>query len=295
MRWALTGASGFLGSQVLAEFHRSGLLPTLLGRAAERNAKPGQWRYWTAGQSVAEIVEALKGIDALCHIAAYVPADMTDPMQAETCWQVNALGTLKLLEACEQAGVRRFVHISGANIIAPRRRALRESDGIGVVHAPYYLSSKAVAEMFVLARTTSRLKTMILRPSAIYGPGMRASAITHFAARLSAGQSVSLRDGGRFRADYVEVADVARLILLAATSTRCGVMNIGSGVATSIADMASELCQLIGADSGLLHLEPAMGAGPSGFSALDIRRARKWFGFEPTSLKDGLRRYLESC
>ncbi|HEX6588850.1 MAG TPA: NAD-dependent epimerase/dehydratase family protein [Longimicrobiales bacterium] len=290
---AITGATGFVGAHVL-EHARDAFVPIILSRSKKPIGL--DTRQWSASDPVDTMAGALRGIDVVCHMAAYVPRDLQDPDEAERCLAINTLGTLSLVRACRQAGVRRLVHLSSGNILVRRERLVREDDSVSAVnpHAPYYLGSKALAEGFVRGHAGPDLEVMVLRPSAIYGPGMRENMITIFAQRLARGEPVTVRDGGRYEADLVDVRDVARMVIAAALSDRVGIVNVGSGVVTSVLDVAHALCRLTGADPGLVHVEPETDAPPTGFAALDLERARDWFGFEPTALEDGLRHYLRS-
>lgn len=292
---AITGATGFLGRHVLDRARAAGLAPTVLSRAA---APLGlETRQWSATDSVETMAGVLHGIDVVCHLAAYVPRDLQDPDEVERCLVVNSIGSLNLARACRHAGVRRFVHVSSGNIMVRRERLVREDDSVSAVnpHAPYYLGSKALAEGFVRGQAGPDLEVMVLRPSAVYGPGMRENMITIFARRLARGEPVAVLDGGRYEADLVDVRDVARMVIAAALSERVGIVNVGSGSVASVTEVALLLCRLLDADPALVRVEPPTDATPTGFAALDLERARSWFGFEPTSLEDGLREYLRSA
>jgi nucleoside-diphosphate-sugar epimerase len=257
-------------------------------------AEGARVRRWQATQGWRETAAILRGIDAVVHAAAHIPPDQADPDEARTCLEVNALGTLNLLRAAENAGLQRFIFISTANVLKPQARPVSEDDPIGGEQAPYYLGSKVVAEVFVRSFRERGLRTLILRPSSIYGPGTRGGVLSTFADRLRAGEPIVLHHGGRYRADYVWRADVVGLVGAAVDSDRVGEVNVGSGRATPLTEVAAILCRVLRADPRLIVVEPdgATALVGAGFSAVDITRAQQWFGFQPMGLAEGLERWL---
>ncbi|MFN8035807.1 MAG: NAD(P)-dependent oxidoreductase [Acidimicrobiia bacterium] len=295
---AVTGANGFVGRRVVSMLSDAGLRV----RALVRDARSVQWNnssveavQWDATQPESAHL-ALVGVDAICHAAAFVPPDYSDSTHARRCLEVNALGTLNLLEACVGQRVRAFVHLSSGNIYEQRDTPVSEEDPIYPSHrASYYLASKVCAETWALHfLETGRLAACVLRPSAIYGPGMAHSGLVPtLMERLQHQQSVFVRDGGRFRSDLVYVDDVARAASLALEKKATGAFNIGSGRATTSLELAQTLVSLLGCDPTLIDVEPAHSdTATQGFSALNIERARQSLGYVPSELRDGLARML---
>lgn len=254
-----------------------------------RNSVPGHSHLpWDAGAG--EPALDLRGIYTLIHSAAFVPPDMTDATHACRCVEVNALGTLALIKAAQACGVARFVLISSANIIE-RRSGPIPDDAYPAHHhtqAAYYLTSKLLAETYVQAEA-ERIGTLIVRPSSIYGPGSPGGALDAILGRLERNETVIIRDGGRYTADYVFVDDVATLLARAALSPMRGFLNAGSGVATDLLGVL-ELAQACVPDSiSRIVIDPPAPARPAGgFSALDIRRAHAAFDYRPRTLDQGL-------
>jgi ADP-L-glycero-D-manno-heptose 6-epimerase len=256
------------------------------------NSGPGL-REWHAEQPCEATADLLRGTDAVIHAAAHVPPDQLDPSEARPCVEINALGTLNLLRACELARVPRFIFVSGANVLKTRARPVREDDPVGCEHAPYYLGSKLLAEVYVRAAAGTR--TLIVRPSSIYGPEQKRGVLVAFAARLRAGEPVTLRDGGRHQADFVWVEDVAAMLVAAIASSRTGVVNLGSGRARTLLEATRILQNLLHAEEELVRIEPAGSSrGIAGYPAIDIARARRWFDYKPIQLEEGLRRWQRS-
>jgi UDP-glucose 4-epimerase len=282
----LTGATGFLGTAVTRACQARALDVVALGREGTR-----PWRAeWTTEQMTSSLV----GLDILIHAAARVPHDMKDASEAEACYRVNALGTLALAQACRAAGVRRFLLVSTANFVE-RRPAPVEDDAMPAVPplwAPYYLTSKLVAETYVSTVLNGR-EALILRPSSIYGPGMSTGIVPLLLNRLRTGQPIVLQDGGRHSADYVYVDDVAGLVVDAALSGLVGHLNAGSGVASDLNDLVRAANAAVSdSSSAVTGEQPDLSRPPTGFSALNLTRARATFGYRPRSLKEGMRDML---
>ena len=286
----MTGASGLLGRSVLRSVFEAGHEAVALSRSPQE--VPGaEVVLWEATQDWELSAETLRRmeVEVVIHAAAHIPLNHGDVTEAERCLNVNALGTLVLLRAIEVTGVRRMLYVSGTNLLTPRSEFVREDDPVGCEHAPYYLGSKLLGEIYVRSAMARGMDGLIVRPSSIYGPGMVTGVIWKIADSLRAGSPIRLDDGGRFRADYLWRDDVAAVLSSAAVGRHRGVVNLGSGRATSVIRVARLLTRLLGADPGLIKAEASSdGAEPPGFAAVDISRAVDWFGFRPTGLRDGL-------
>lgn len=241
-------------------------------------------------------VDLLAGVDVVCHLAAFIPPDYRDPTCAERCFRINALGTLAVLGAARAAGVRRFVHFASGNAYVPRPAAVREDHPLYPAHhAPYYLTSKVTSEVFVEHWSRAgALSGCILRLASVYGPGMPGGVVPVFATRLYQRSPIVLHDGGRHAADLVFVDDVVEAALAAAEIELNGPFNIGTGIATTVRDLAEALVVLTGANPDLVTVEPPADPAVQGFAALDNTRARAELGLRPTDLREGLHRYLHS-
>jgi UDP-glucose 4-epimerase len=288
MRIAITGAGGLLGGAVLRRLLDEGHEALALSRSLE-DAIDFEVVPWDAADPWQVTAEPLRHADVLIHSAAHIPRDHRDAAEALRCIEVNAIGTLNLQRAAEHAGVGRFIYVSGANVLSPRAEMVREDDPVGCEHAPYYLGSKLLGEVYVRAALARGMDGLIVRPSSIYGPGMRTGVLQTFARSLMDGEPIRLMDGGCFRADYVWREDVASVLVAAVTGSHRGVVNLGSGQSTTVSEVAHLLCDVLGADPELIEVEAPRGATEArGFGPVDISRAGDWFDFHPKALRDGL-------
>jgi UDP-glucose 4-epimerase len=280
---AVTGATGFVGRRVAAHLRAGATDYLTLGRS------PSADRHWNATDAPPDLV----GVDAVLHLAAHVPASYNDPTRARLCLEVNALGTLSLLQAAEEQGVGHVVVMSSGNVYTPADTP-RDESAPTYPHraAPFYLGSKLLAELFASHYASRGLATTVLRPSSIYGPGMRSGVVRIFVDRLRAGEPLRLDNGGQHRSDLVFVDDVATAAETVVHRRLHGIFNVGSGGTTSILELAQALCELMGRPAReFLDVQPVEGP-PTGFAPLDITSsAGTW---SPTPLREGLQKMLEA-
>jgi len=289
MRVGVTGAGGFIGRRVLAALAARGHECVALVR---RTPAPAEFES-RAFDVTGDVATALQGLDAVVHGAAYVPRDYRDPKEAQRCLEVNALGTLSVLQFCASARMKKVVLVSG-NVYRIGTAPVPEEAPFGPSSsAPYYLASKACADFYAAHFDRAEgLPTAILRPSAVYGPGLGRGMIPSFATKLSAREPITVQDGGCYRADLVHVDDVALAAADALERDARGPFNIGAGATVSALDIAQTMADLLGAPRTLIHVEPAIGSSPVGFAPLDIARARRELGYSPRDLSRGLSDYL---
>ena len=165
MRVLVTGASGFLGSHFVqtASSHGHDVV------AAVRRPEPRV----SASQRIMDVFDPrpddLADIQAIVHFAAATGGT------AEEFYRLNAQGSLRLFEAAQRAGVKRFIHVSSVSIYG--------SDG-GIEGRPRqrgpYAGSKSEADLLIRNAALgheSAVRTSVLRPGLVYGPGMRASVL----------------------------------------------------------------------------------------------------------------------
>lgn len=288
---AVTGGTGSLGRVFVARALAEGWRLRLLTRDPEGVRRPdveGARFDLLSDEPIDPAV--LAGCDAVVHLAAHIPADKEDPGEAARCLHGNALGTVRLLTAMEEAGVARFLHATAANCYSPGADRPTEDSPMFPAHrAPFYLASKLVQDIFAEHWSLRRgIAVATLRVSSLYGAGQSAGAITRMAASLARGEKVTLANGGRFAADFVTLADVADAFLLFLRQGTSGIFNIGSGRRSTIAEVAELLAGIVGAAPGSIVVEPAAGPAEPGFPPLDVTRALD-HGFRPSPLEQGLR------
>ncbi len=294
MRIAVTGATGFVGRHLVRTLRAHGHTVRALVRDVAQPSHADEVRRFdlSSGDS---FDDAIASVDALVHAAAYLPSSYADPGEARKLLEVNALGTLSLLEACVRASVKKAIVFS-SNVYRHGEEAVSEdAPTYPSVHAPYYMMSKLCAEVWAdHFDKTAKLQTVSLRLASVYGPGLTRGMIPTFTSSLLAGKAITVKDGGRYRSDLVFVDDVVDAAEQAVVRDVHGVFNVGSGTTSSSLEIAEALLRLTGASGDLLVVEPpASESVPVGFAPLDVTRARSLLAYSPRSVEAALGAYVD--
>lgn len=244
-------------------------------------------------RSFEKCLEVTKGIDVVFHLGAQInPARaVEDPFYD---LEVNARGTLNLLEASRKRNVKKFIFASTNVYGNPKYLPIDENHPIGLLSP--YAASKLSGEAYCLVyNSTYNLKTVRLRFTNVYGPKQRSTksesgVITIFIERTLKGEAPIIFGDGNQTRDFVYVDDVINAILLAGEKdgTEGEVFNIGSGVETKIKDLAKLILKL----TGKYNLTPIYGPPRKADfrrCAVDVSKAKKLLGFKPrVDLVEGL-------
>jgi UDP-glucose 4-epimerase len=235
--------------------------------------------------------------DAVLHLAAQggVSRSLRDPAGDAL---VNVVGTIAVLTAARDAGCRRFVFASSGGAIYGTAPSLPTTERARPRPLSPYGAAKLAAEGYleVFARTF-RLSTLALRYANVYGPFQdgtgEAGVVAITCRRLLSGSAPEIRGDGQQTRDFVYVGDVAQANLRALQRRVQGVMNIGTGIATSIRDVVERLAILAEYQGAIQYVDGR--AGEVRHTALDAARASRRLGWSAdTSLHDGLRQTLIS-
>lgn len=215
MKLFITGGTGFVGSQVLAQAMAAGHDVTALRRPGSkpRVALPAQPR-WLDGPLDGDHADALQDVDVLVHLAAHMPNPPYAPLDACLYW--NVVAPLRLAQQACSAGVRRFI-VAGSCFEYGHAadRVQRISVDTPLEPAFSYPTSKAAASLaFQGFAREHALQLKVLRIFQVYGEGEPAGRLWPAlrAAALS-GADFAMSPGAQWR-DFIDVADVARQFLL---------------------------------------------------------------------------------
>lgn len=289
----VTGGAGFIGSHIVRRLHAEGR--PVRSFDLHRGILP-------AGVDIVEgdvrdralLARATQGVEVIYHLAAEpsVQRSIADPY---ACLDINVTGTLNLLLAARDAGVRRVVFASscavyGDDPVMPKQEAM------ALTPRSPYAASKAMGEhLCQVAGAVYGVEAVALRYFNVYGPGQRpdsayAAVIPRFIdALLKQKQPVIFGDGEQTR-DFVFVGDIVNANLAAATAPGVAgsVFNIASGESTSLNRLLATICSLLGVEPNP-HREPER-PGDIRFSEADISQAMEKLGYAPrTILSEGLR------
>ena len=301
MKVLVTGGAGFIGSHVvdayIAAGHHVAVVDNLAtGHRDYVNSSARLYEVDLRARQLRDVFERERPEVVNHHAAqASVVASVADP-RADA--DVNVLGTLNLLMLCAQYRVRRVVFASTGGAIYGDPRDLPAKEGHPATPLSPYGISKLVGEYYVRYFQGAGLTWAILRYANVYGPRQdprgEAGVIAIFAGTMLDGRAPTIFGDGTQTRDFVFVEDVARASLLATVVPTSGLANIGTGVETSVNDVARHLASLSGFRGDPLHAAPRPGEVYR--IAIDPSRAGQWLGWTPTTpLVDGLRKTVEWC
>ena len=282
----MTGASGFVASNLRARLKREGWDVSGVGRKAIDGGMT--WDAFWRSKLEAETV--------VFHLAAHIPNDMEDAAEVTACLDGNAMLTLRLAEfmSCHE-GLRLVLGSTGQLYRYQTQPAdeLSPTDTSG--RACFYLSSKLLGETFVeRARMKHWLNAIILRIASCYGPGMPEKAlVSRFAGLAAAGSPLTLRFGGLERFDMIHVDDVVELLIRAACSPALGIFNAGTGTTMTVREIAEAVNVAYGNAAGIVLDGPDTSPIQPGFASLCMKKTIAALGWKPRSFQEGICHYNE--
>ena len=295
MRALVTGGAGFIGSNVvrglLEAGHEARVLDDLSSGFAE-NLVPGVDFVEADVRDAAAVAAALEGCDVAFHLAASVgnARSIDDPVKDS---EVNVVGTLNVLEAARQQGLRRIVFSSSAGIFGELKTLPIAEDHPQEPDSPYGTSKLAAEKMCLVYNKLYGMRNVCLRYFNVYGLNQRYDAygnvIPIFAERIMRGRPLVIFGDGEQTRDFVNARDVAAANLAAATADDdvAGPFNIGSATRITINRLAEMMQTAAGRDVGVEHAAPRLGDVRDSLAAIDAARAA--FGYEPrVGLEQGL-------
>jgi UDP-glucose 4-epimerase len=299
----VTGGAGFIGSNLarllLAEGREVVIYDNLSSGYRQNVEAIPQARFIEGDiRDATRLVEAMRGADAVFHLAASVGNTRSIEHPVEDS-EINVIGTLRVLEAARGLGVRKVVFSSSAGIFGELKFLPIREDHPVEPDSPYGASKLAAEKLCLAYAKLYELEAVCLRYFNVYGPSQRydayGNAIPIFAHQMLHGDTVTIFGDGEQTRDFVNVRDVARANFLASeTRGVSGAFNIASATSITI----NRLIELM-AEAGAVQPTVAYGPPRQGdvlHSRADISAACEAFGFEPrVELADGLHEYMAWC
>lgn len=300
MNFLVTGAAGFLGSALANRLAREGhqvrgyddlsagdpsrLSADVLFTRGDVTDRP---KLWTLFQD----------IDCVYHLAAKVsvPESILYPREYNI---INVGGTVSVMEAMRDVGVRRVILISSGAIYGDQGQQPLVENAPPNPRSPYAVSKLAAEHYVHTIGALWGIETVALRVFNAYGPGQPLAAahppvVPHFLRQVSHGGSIVIHGKGEQTRDFVYLDDVIAAMVAAASAPTINrsVINIGSGTETSIQSLGQSVLEAVGVKSEWIYKED-QDAGPSRMCA-DIRLAKEKLGYRPRfSLQEGLERMI---
>jgi UDP-glucose 4-epimerase len=251
-------------------------------------------------RSYERVHNAVRGVEVVFHLGALgsVPRSVQDPLTSSA---VNVEGTLNVLLAARDSGVRRVVYSSSTSVYGTsRERPTPESSPADPI-SPYGVA-KLAAERYCVSfsRVYESFESVVLRYFNVFGPrqspySQYAAVVPLFIAAIADGRPITIHGDGEQSRDFTYVSNCVAATLAAAEAADASgrIFNIAGGRPASVNDVADTIGRILGKDVEKIH-QPAR-AGDIRDSWADLTAAREVLGYEPrVSLEDGLRLTVEA-
>jgi UDP-N-acetylglucosamine 4-epimerase len=307
--YLITGGAGFIGSHLAQALTAQGQAVRVLDnlssgslnnlRAARRG--PGEFSFLEGDiRDPRTCREAVEGVDYVLHQAARsrVQRSLEDPLFTH---EVNATGSLNLLWAAKEAGVKRVVAASSSSVygdVEPMTAAKTEDLPPNPM-SPYAVSKVAMEQYCKVFYQVYGLETVRLRYFNVFGPrqdpqAAYAAVVPRFLFALHSGQTPTVFGDGRQSRDFTYVDNVVAANLAACVSPEAPGMalNVAAGVRHTLLDLLEALGELLGREA-----EPVFGPARIGevrHSLASLELSRSVLGYEPeVDFRQGLARLVE--
>lgn len=302
--YLVTGGAGFIGSNLVAELVARGEQVRVLDNFStgrRTNLEPYLNRIEVMEGDIRSyhlVRQATAGMDYVLHQAALpsVPRSVRDPLTSN---EVNITGTLNMLQAALEVGVKRLVFASSSSVYGDAPALPKQESMTPWPRSPYAISKLAAEQYCQVFWQLYGLETVALRYFNVFGPGQDpasqyAAVIPKFITALLAEERPVIYGDGSQSRDFTFVSNVVQANLKACTAPDAagGVFNIACGERYSLLELVARLARLTRGRCDVLHAAARPGDVPH--SQADISLACSRLGYEPQhSLAEGLRRTIE--
>jgi UDP-glucose 4-epimerase len=304
-RVLVTGGAGFVGATLVRQLVEAGHSVRVLdnystGDPAHLDGVPAELVEGDI-RDEAGIDAAVAGMEAVIHLAAAgsVIKSIEDPV---TNFEVNVLGTFRVLDAARRAGVERTVQASTGGALIGNATPPVDETSLPKPISPYG-ASKLAGEGYAYAFSQCyEMRTIALRFGNVYGPWneRKQGAMNMFFKAIHGAEPIVIYGDGTSSRDYIHVDDIATALRLALERDVDGgtVLHIASGVETTVQELADLCRRAAGVPDHPIEYRPGRpGEVDRNFASYEL--AGKVLGYAPTiSREDGIRRtwqwYTES-
>ncbi len=300
----VTGGAGFIGSNLVRALLDAGDNVRVLdnfstGSRANLEGLPveiveGELR------SYERVHNAVRGVEVVFHLGALgsVPRSVQDPLTSSA---VNVEGTLNVLLAARDEGVRRVVFSSSTSVYGTsRERPTRETSPLDPI-SPYGVA-KLAAEKYCIAfsRVYESFESVVLRYFNVFGPrqspfSQYAAVVPLFITSIAAGEPITIHGDGEQSRDFTYVDNVVAATIAAASADGASgqAFNVAGGAPASVNHVADTIGAILERPVEKLSAPPRPGDIRDSWA--DLTAAREVLGYEPAvGLEEGLRRTVDA-
>lgn len=301
----ITGAAGFIGSNIAEALHEKYeiLIIDDLSTSGSQSkeyvqnlASEGKINFKEGSiNDIKLLSELLNDVDYVLHQAAIpsVPRSVKDPIASNSA---NVGGSLTLLKACVDAGVKKIVAASSSSVYGDTPTLPKIETMQPHPLSPYAISKFAMEHYMRVFNELYGIQTVTLRYFNVFGPRQNpyseyAAVIPKFIKAAKEGQPLMIYGDGTQTRDFSYVKDVVAANMKAAESKKSGIFNIAGGNRITITELAEAIISITDSQSKIEYLKSR--AGDIKHSLADVSKAQKELNWSPTySLQDGLEDYL---
>jgi UDP-glucose 4-epimerase len=292
MRVLVTGGAGFIGSHVVDRLRSAGYTARIL----DTRRSPWHDDVETVQgdvRRVEDVRRALRGCDAICHLAAAADVGEVIKAPAEST-ELNTMGTLAVLEAARLEGVKRIAYASTVWVYSDVDAEQVDEETLLPCPDHVYTAGKLSGELMCHSYAELYgLQPTVLRFGIPYGPRARpAAVIPSFVDRARRGEALTIAGSGEQQRVFVYVEDLAEGMVRALAPEGIGrTYNLAGRETTTIRGLAEIVREEVGGVE-IVHTEGR--AGDLAGAAVCSRRAEAELGWTAaTPLREGVRRYIE--
>jgi UDP-glucose 4-epimerase len=288
----VTGGAGFIGSHVVDRLAAAGHRVRIL------DTRPSPWHDPSEVETVIgdvrsldDVLGALEGCDAVFHLAA--AADVGE-VHAEPAWatELNAMGTLNVLEAARRLEIERVVYASTVWVYSDVDEPTVDEDALLPNPAHVYTAGKLSGELYCHSYAELYgLRPTVLRFGIPYGPRARpAAVIPSFVERALRGEALTIAGSGAQERAFIYVEDLAEGVVCGLAPEAAGrTYNLAGRETTTIRQLAEVVSEVV-APTEIVHTEGR--AGDLRGAIICSERAERELGWQAsTPLREGVRRY----
>jgi nucleoside-diphosphate-sugar epimerase len=292
--YLVTGAAGFIGSNIVEELVRRGEAVRALDNLSTgklANIQPYMDRIDFVQADLTDLdalKEAVAGVDYILHQGALpsVPRSVSDPLLSH---ESNATGTLKLLIAARDAGVKKVVYASSSSVYGDSPTLPKREEMPTQPQSPYAVNKLAAEEYCKVFTRVYGLPTVSIRYFNVFGPrqdptSQYAAVIPAFIAAIMAGKRPTIYGDGLQTRDFTHVQNIVHANLLACHTDGADgeAVNVACGERISLLDLMSEINRVLGTDVQPVFDDARL--GDVKHSLADISKAERLLGYRPALL-----------